>query len=339
MINVSENRAAVKILILITLIFSGIRFSDGSMLLAIASGSDVTHPVFSSNPDAQYVFDSPLKVYILRWLPENIIIISLFFLVLAIAPLTVGLLRNLGESQISLALTFLLLTPLMKISLQNVGVGDGLTILLTIFAFISRNFMIATLSIFIACLWHPQQAFFIVVSLLVVDLLREPKISTKSVYICLGAMSALIIYYFYLNTLGFQYAGRSSYMVNNMTSIVRDNIKFFPAFIAPIIAITYLLWPAIMDHPRWKLIVVATYVLIMLFISSLTTDITRVFFITLAPVIIYFLSTTSINIQSRKFWICYAVILASPVVSWSGLDLFLYEDLLNDVCKWGFYCL
>ena len=66
-------------LILQTLV-GGIRFSDGKALLAISSGQDINALIFQEHPGTQYLWESPLKVILLRTLPLESFINLGFFL-------------------------------------------------------------------------------------------------------------------------------------------------------------------------------------------------------------------------------------------------------------------
>lgn len=338
MIDVSENRAFLLKLLVITIVFSGIRFSDGSMLMAISEGADTSHEVFSPNPDAQYVFDSPLKVYILRLLPSNLIVISAFFAILSALPLALLLFPSLTESQRSVLLIYFLLTPVLAISFQNIGVGDGLIISLCLIATLSQKRVFYATSIFFICIWHPQQSFFIVLSILIYDYTQGPSSSKRFIPIIISATLGFFVYIIYNFSLNFEFASRADYMASNSSSIIYSNFLKLPFFAAPLLAILYLCWPALKALDSKYIIVFLTYAFVVFLLSSLTTDFTRVFFILTTPIIIYLIKNTNISVKSSKFLACYAVTLLSPVVSWSGLDILLYRDFFRDICKWGVAC-
>jgi hypothetical protein len=113
------HRHWIRFLILILLLFvvSGIRFSDGSMLLAMSSGATIADPIFAK-PSTQYVWDAPLKVWTLQLLPASILMIAVVFAFIAIAPLSLFLVRNASVLWLSLVTVFM--TPVFKVSIQNV---------------------------------------------------------------------------------------------------------------------------------------------------------------------------------------------------------------------------
>ena len=306
--------------------------------MAISEGADTSHEVFSSNPGAQYVFDSPLKVYILKLLPSNLIVISAFFAILSALPLALLLFSALTESQRSVLLIYFLLTPILAISFQNIGVGDGLIISLCLIATLSQKPVFCATSIFFICIWHPQQSFFIVLSILIYDYTQSPPPLKRFIPIVISATLGFFVYIIYNFSLDFEFASRADYMASNFSSILYSNFLKLPFFAAPLLAILYLCWPALKALDSKKITVVLTYAFVVFLLSSLTTDFTRVFFILTTPIIIYLINNTHISVKSSKFLACYAVILLSPVVSWSGLDILLYRDFFRDICKWGVAC-
>lgn len=332
-----RRNSLIAFLLLLAVLASGIRFSDGSMLLAISGGADITHPIFQENPSSQYIFDSPLKVLLLRTLPQSYVVISFAFLLISFAPLALLALPLNNAQRKSILLVFLL-APILKVSIQNVGVGDGVIITCILILVAYQNLYASFLLMLMIGLWHPQQAFFIFSSLLLVDLIFSERItsSTKSAF--LGAMSAGCIFLIYRNSLGFEYLDRQDYMQDNLITIFSNNGASLPAFLVPLITTAYISWPAISRLAHFKLMFLACYVILLVLLSSLTTDFSRVFFIISLPLVYALFSRSEIEILSRKFFFASLIIIASPIVSWSGLDIFLYKDVLDDACEWGGVC-
>ena len=52
-------------------IVGGLRFSDGQFLRTISFGDDIYAPIFQNNPLSQYIWESPLKILILKTLSTN----------------------------------------------------------------------------------------------------------------------------------------------------------------------------------------------------------------------------------------------------------------------------
>ena len=88
------NSKYVWIFLLLIVLIGGVRFSDGSALLAIARGATAESPSFSGSGALQYIWDSPLKVLSLRFLPPNIYGVALFFGLLSVLPVTLLLTRD-----------------------------------------------------------------------------------------------------------------------------------------------------------------------------------------------------------------------------------------------------
>ena len=143
----------------LSVLIAGIRGSDGRALLAIASRNDM-NDLAMSYPLNQYIWDSPLKVALLRLLPSNMLWISLAFMVIAALPLT-GLFVRRNKLFSYLTGILILITPAITISFQSVGVGDGLISLLTLLAVINNSNIGIAVPFFLIGLWHPHQAFFI----------------------------------------------------------------------------------------------------------------------------------------------------------------------------------
>jgi hypothetical protein len=160
-----NNRKYVWLFLISILVIGGIRFSDGSALLAIAQGATAQSPAFSGSGALQYIWDSPLKVLALRYVPPNIYGIGLFFGFLSVLPVALLLTRD--ALLFWLSSSALILTPSLKISTQNIGVGDGLTILLAILLCYSNNILFLSIISFILGLWHPHQSFFIGLSFII----------------------------------------------------------------------------------------------------------------------------------------------------------------------------
>jgi len=89
-----ENRRYVWIFSVLIVAIGGIRFSDGSALLAIAQGATAESPLFSGSGALQYIWDSPLKVLSLRYVPPNIYGVGLFFGFLSVLPVALLLTRD-----------------------------------------------------------------------------------------------------------------------------------------------------------------------------------------------------------------------------------------------------
>jgi hypothetical protein len=322
------------------ILIGGLRFSDGSMLLAISRGASITDPVFE-NPLTHYVWDSPLKVYLLWALPASIVFIGIFFALLGSIP-ALGLF--LSDRKIFFAIASgLLLTPAFKVSIQNLGVGDGLQIALVFMACLSSANSLVFLSFLLIGLWHPQQAFFIGFSWALGNFFYKDLVDKRRLVSGLGGLAIAAVWFLYFKySLGFDFAGRGDYLLARLPEILLPNLLW-----APVAFLPGLLWFIFMA-PRVKgernLLV---WLVLLASVSILTTDVTRVFTLISLPLVVlgayrsYELKKQALNsslLSSNRFIALYLAVLVIPPYSWSGLDFFLWGDLLSDLCKWKVSC-
>jgi len=319
----------------LVVIISGIRFSDGSMLLAIARGSTVDDPVFA-NTATQYVWDSPLKIAILQLLPAKIIVIAIVFGFLAILPIFGLFTKNYYQFLMSFVVVFL--TPAFKISIQNMGVGDGFIILLIIILSTTRSYFSIAASIFIIALWHPQQSFFISISYLLARYCYTSEIKQKELLaVFVSLIVAAIIFFIYKSLLNFSYSGREVFMANHIGEFLYRNLIYAPIAFAPIIM--WFLFSGVKTKKAENLLLL--WLSVLAFVSLLTTDVTRAITIISLPIVMIGakkILIDEIDIQPWKLIFFGSLIAIIPPFSWSGLDYFLWKDLASDFCKWGFYC-
>ncbi len=316
------------------LLIAGVRFSDGSMLLSIASGATVNDPVFQV-ASTQYIWDSPLKVMFLQALPAHIIWIAIAFGLLAILP-AVGLLSN-NQRLLWLTVVVVFLTPALKASLQNIGVGDGLVVLGIVAAAYSRNLVVVVAVFLVIALWHPQQSFFIGLSYIIARYCYEEQFRVKEAMAVLAALLfAAFAFIFWKNSLGFEYAGREAYMLQKFGDFMhRHWLHVFIAYL-PIAAWLILMAP----EPRRGRVIIFGWLIVLALVSFLTTDVTRVMTLISLPIVLIgaekLLDSGHLN-KEKTVAFAFLVVLLPPF-SWSGLDYFLWTDLIRDVCKWGLYC-
>ena len=84
-----------------------------------------------------------------------------------------------------------------------------------------------------------------------------------------------------------------------------------------------------------------SWIFILATVSILTTDVFRVVTIISLPIIL----AGAARLFDENFYISkikvitVAILIALiPVYSWSGLDIFLWTDLVYDMCKWRVFC-
>jgi hypothetical protein len=333
-----NNRKYVWLFLISILVIGGIRFSDGSALLAIAQGATAQSPAFSGSGALQYIWDSPLKVLALRYVPPNIYGIGLFFGFLSVLPVALLLTRD--ALLFWLSSSALILTPSLKISTQNIGVGDGLTILLAILLCYSNNILFLSIISFILGLWHPHQSFFIGLSFIISKYIYFEDVDWSQIAAILASLAfAAAVFFLWKASLDFEYSGRGAFMKARMPELLYRNLLYAPVAFLPI-ALWFWLVPVDPQRGKWLL---GGWLLVLAVVSLLTTDVTRVISLTALPLLLEefkkLIDQGGDSILTRRLLVFASLIVLIPPFSWSGLDYFLWTDLFSDLCEWGVYCL
>lgn len=329
--DLQKHRFALLTFLAIVLLISGIRFSDGHLLLAIAHGGTVADPAFS-NPASQYVWDSPLKVWLLWLLPPRVLVIAVTFTILAFLP-CVGLLSR-SLMMFRLTVVALCLTPAFKISIQNIGLGDGLEILAIIAMAATRRLPVLVAGVAIIALWHPQQSFFIGLSYLIASFSygRSDRRETAAV---LGTLAAAgVVFLVWKVSLGFSYVGRGDYMISMAGEFVPRNLTFAPIWMAPLAAWFAFLRPTL----KHGVALISSWIAVLVVVSLLTADVTRVLTIVTLPIVLVSVLSEAEEgsaLPASRVAMLALFILAIPPCSWSGLDWSVWGDFLSDLHKWG----
>ena len=333
----NKKRKYVWGFILLVVVIGGVRFSDGSALLAIAQGATAESPVFSGSGALQYIWDSPLKVLSLRFLPPKIYDVALFFGFLAVLPVALLLTRN--TLLFWLSSSAFVLTPCLKISVQNVGVGDGLTIFLVVLLFFFDNAILLSIISFAIGLWHPHQAFFIGISFAVSKYIYFEDVRWKQIATVLGSLVfAASVFFLWKTSLGFEYSGRGAFMEARMPELLYRNLLYAPASLLPI-ALWFWFVPIDTERGNWLLV---GWLSILAVVSLLTTDVTRVMSLTALPLLLAEskkLIEKKRSISAKRLVLFASLIVLIPPFSWSGFDYLVWTDLITDLCDWGVYCL
>jgi len=333
-----ENKIYVWMFLVVAVIVGGIRFSDGSALLAIAQGATAESPAFGESGALQYIWDSPLKVLSLRSLPPNIYGVALFFGFLSVLPVTLLLTRD--KLLFWLSSLTLVLTPCLKISLQNIGVGDGLTMFLVIFLCYFNNVFLLSLTSFILGLWHPQQAFFIGISFVISQYVCFEEVKWTRIATVLASLAfAAAVFFLWKASLDFEYSGRGAFMEARMPELLYRNLLYAPVAFLPV-ALWFWFVPIAPRRGHWLL---SGWMLVLVVVSLLTTDVTRVISLTALPLLLTeskkLMNEGGDSISAKRLLVFASSIALIPPVSWSGLDYFVWTDLFSDLCEWGVYCL
>lgn len=332
------SRKTFGLIVLLTIIVSGIRFSDGTMLLAIASGSGLESPVFS-NPSTQYVWDSPLKIFMLKLLPPSILWIAFIFLALSFLPL-IGFFTRVQSKWYYLTATLVALTPSFKISLQNIGVGDGLVYILILTAVASLSGPVILVSILLIALWHPQQAFFIVGTYCLFSHYYESQFIFRKrlLWSLVGLFIGGFIFFAYKASLDFNYYDRTNYLLDRLQDLPKRNLLYLP--ISLFYTGFWLYIVKLMVPNKSLSVYIYLWIFVLIAVSNLTTDVTRVLSIIALPALLIPLKMVHNEEKIPNFPMLWVVInIVFPIYSWSGIDLFIWADIFRDLCKYGLLCL
>ncbi|MFM7238638.1 MAG: hypothetical protein ACKOZN_03435 [Cyanobium sp.] len=336
------------------LLIGGVRFSDGRILLAISQGQGLEAAIFR-NPATHYIWESPLKVLLLRaWPLASLLGLACLFLLLGLLPL-IGLLWPRGSRFYALTSWLLVLTPALKVSLQHLGVGDGLVSLLTVLLVLQRRHpaTAAGLVLLIAT-WHPGQALFIAVSTLVgmmavgeaQPLRRLWPLATAMVGALLAGRLVLLLHN---HSLGFAYTGRFGYLKLRFAEFLPGNLLHAPlGLLFPIALCLACLGLIRLPQHRLGCSLVLAWCAVVSAVAVFTTDVSRVAVLCLSPLpLILVDSPDSITFTGPWHWpwlrrhgplLCGLATAVIPLYSWSGIDLSLWPDLFHDACKYGIFC-
>lgn len=332
----SSLRPVLWLFLLLSVFLAGIRFSDGGMLLAISRGATISDPIFKE-VTTQYVWDSPLKIFLLQALPAKVIVIAVVFAALAVLPV-VALTTWKNHRLIWLGVATLALTPALKVSVQNIGVGDGLVIFLVLLLFYLHKLWLIGLAFFVLALWHPHQSFFIGFSYLIARYCYAEDFDKREVFVVLGSLvCAALIFFLYKASLGFNYGGRETYLMERLQYFIHRNIAYAPISFLPIALWFFFVAPS----PARASFLLIGWLAILGVVSLLMTDVTRVMTITSLPIVLMGASKlfdSATSVASSRFFLVAGLIALIPPYSWAGLDFWLWTDFAGDLCKWRIYC-
>ena len=259
--------------------------------------------------------------------------------------------------------------------MQNIGLGDGLTILLSILSIVFyKNLVSSFLCFLLIGLWHPGQSFFIIFSALISLFLKEKSSIDKDkinlnhfkeykIYYFFSSITAFVLSRIILNIynikLGFTYINRLDYLLSEAPKFAIDNLIYSPIslifpitiFIVfsfkitnlkPLIKYSILIWIIISSS--------SFYLIISSIISLLTTDVSRVANLILLPLYLNILehlsiyeifSTSNLFLFDKKNIILIGIIFliaVLPLYGWDGINFSLWKDFFEDACKYGLYC-
>ena len=352
--------------VILQILIGGFRYSDGSILRAINQGLDINAPIFQNNPYSQYIWESPLKIFLLKIFPSTSFLnLGIIFSILAFLPL-VGLAWDKKTRFYRLSSILIVTTTAFKISIQNIGTGDGLIFFLSLLLILSfKNTILSLLSIFLIGLWHPGQAPFIAFSACIAcfaqkDYLQNLKKSgyefnekinlrAYSGFVIFGLLFSRLILIIYNNLLGFDYINRFDYISDRGLDLLKNNFIYSPIGIfLPLVFMVILFFIKNIFTKSIKFLLIS-WIFICSFISLLTLDVSRVNILLLTPIFLIIIEKFNLNksfflfqnylkvFSFPVFYILIAVVLL-PAWGWSGLEFSMWGDFFNDMCKYRVLC-
>lgn len=331
----------VGVALLLQTLYSGIRFVDGSALLALArDGFAAQIPSFG-----QYLFDSPLKVLVL-WLatPESFLAIALVFAATLLLPFLAFRLCF-GRSAFLGALVVFSLTPMLKVLLQSIGIGDGVTIALYTVALFGGHLGLALAGALLLPLWHFQQGSIVLVFAACVLYLRNERGDRRRALALGGGLAAgTVLFVAYKLFAAPPSHSRWDWIVQSGPDLVARNLYGLPILLASAGCLGGLLLAQrdALRGQRSLLQVCTALAALALVASMLATDASRIFLLLTLPMLLLLLEG---HIRSgaveRDLWarpelhaaLAFACVLV-PLFSWSGIDLYLWRDLVVDIRKY-----
>lgn len=321
----------------------GLRFVDGSMLIQFSTvGFQAELSDFS-----QYLFDSPLKIALLSALGfKSAIAVGLTFLVLNLLPLVAIWATSQDARERAILLFIFASMPTWKIMFQNVGVGDSFILACTIVLVLSRQLWAVAFAAACMVLWHLQQGLLIcAIMLCLLARCQRDDRWERSVYILAGLTAALMIILFLKAFILPTYSGRLQFIFTHMAPFLQRNMLYFPIALCTAISGALLVFEVSrlaqssnlrkLTHIGFGLAVPAFAV------ASLTTDVSRAFVLLTFPIVLFLVNPQTIGmsvydrlIASRApapLLFCAAF---APVLSWSGIDYYLWSTLWATLQKY-----
>lgn len=336
------NRKTCIWIVVATLIIAGVRFSDGNMLLAVASNDGLGGQALL-NPSYQYIWDSPLKILLLEAMPPSLYWIAFVFACLTMLPI-LGLLTKEKSLLFCLFGVLVCVTPAIKTVFQNVGVGDGFLYLLVVVAVAANSKYVIFAAFVLLGLWHPQQAFFIGGSFFIYSAIYETdNVKERLLWCMFGLIVAALAFLAFKRVLGFEYHDRLDFVLERAADLLFNNV-----FVLPVSAFYLGFWVYITRRilPDVHVPMYATaWLFVLIGVSMLTLDVTRVLSIIALPTLLIPVKQHYLALKPKDapqflkiplLWVVVSVLM--PAYSWAGFDIFEWSDLMFDLCKYNVVC-
>ena len=326
------------------ILLGGVRFVDGGSLMLLAADGFHAH----LKEFSQYLFDSPLKIAFLHALRlTSATSIGIIFLALNILPVLAIVIFGKSTKERVVLLAIFGILPTWKIMFQNVGIGDSVVFAGSIILIIADPAWLVAGTAALLTLWHFQQGALIcaiVSSLLISRARAHDRIRAFSILrgLLVGALIFLIVHLFFSPN----YSGRAQFMLSFMGPFLIRNIIYLPVGLACVVPGTLLAYCAIrrgMNVPNILTITLACFIFVgAIAVAILTTDVSRVLVLLTFPMLLTLTNprTTGMAVHERIFNSQEAIALLLlpafvPILSWAGIDYYLWPSLLVTFHKYG----
>ena len=339
----SKQKNIILFIYCLIIFFGGIRFSDINNLYQISLKDNFQNFIsqdiwIAYGVSAEYLYDSPMKIILVKIIPSNKLFISFLFLIINFLPfIFLFIKKNLDRV---LLISIFIFSPILKILFLNIGSGDGVLVFLILLAFfLDKKFHIA-LCFFVMGLWHPQQSFFIFFSYFIGSYCMRNEMDGKKFLLCAISMFLSFLVYIYYKQYFFpDIIGRSTTLIENFNLVLLRNINYLFFILLPLVLWFYIFFPKIFRYN----FLLYSWILLLIILSLLVLDSTRVLIITLLPIMCFAirntLSFSKRSVNNYLLFIIVAINIISPTISWSGKDWMLYYDIVNDICNHFQICL
>ncbi|MGC8536208.1 MAG: hypothetical protein ACP5QR_11875 [Rhizomicrobium sp.] len=334
----------VTIAAIAQIILGGVRFVDGGALMMLAADGFHAH----LKEFSQYLFDSPLKIGLIHALRlTSATSIGIVFLALNALPVLAILLLGKSAKERVILLAIFGVLPTWKIMFQNVGIGDSVVLAGSIIL------IIADLSWFVAgtaallTLWHFQQGVFIcaIVSSLLISSAR-PDDRIRAFSILRGLLVGALMFFFVHLFISPNYSGRAQFMLSYMGPFLIRNIIYLPVGLACVVPGALLAYHALQcgtKAPNVVTLILACFIFVgAVAVAILTTDVSRVLVLLTFPMLLTLTNprTMGLAVHERIFNSREAIALLFlpafvPILSWAGIDYYLWPSLLVTFHKYG----
>jgi hypothetical protein len=318
------------------ILLGGIRAVDGTSLAQVAQDG------FSASIEnfSQYIFDSPLKVLFLKTVgitsPAGI---AVLFMVLAFLPFPAALLAPDAERR-KTCLLMVAALPVTHVAFSILGSGDSVMMAGAVAIIVTSSRWLVAVVAAAMIGWHMQQGVIILAMLASVMALAGDQDSRRKLpWLVAGALAGFAVYMACRWWLMPPYRGRAGFMLQHMERFALRMVFYWP--VAMLVAVPGLLavWLAMglrgLHWIAWLAIAGAFVV------SGLTSDVSRVFFVLIFPVLLFSLLSPRIadaTPQLRRLDLLVPVLALSSVVplfNFSGIEIFDWKALVNLAIKYG----